>query len=326
MFCAWTDASHPAMQGDIGEWSAVGWLDGPGRKVFLPLGHSPDVDLGGGLRRRARARAGEDAPRSAATAGSRSPSRPEAATAAGAAWRSSSPRRNATTSSSTSATAGDGSSRLTLSRADRACASAGRSTRRTRSNRTVRCPSWPSAGSLDCPAPGGVPERSKGMDCKSIGSAFAGSNPAPAIAGPLGPVMVRVGAQRTRISGRCCGFSASAGRRGPGVGDGVDRRGVGVSTTLSHASESRGPRDLLRRGATPRVGGSERAWGLLRAGRLRSPQWGLSCVSELFVQRRPFFLATRAVQSRRRGVLRARRGALQLRPARHQRLLPCRCS
>jgi hypothetical protein len=27
---------------------------------------------------------------------------------------------------------------------------------------------------------GGVPERSKGADCKSAGSAFAGSNPAPA--------------------------------------------------------------------------------------------------------------------------------------------------
>jgi hypothetical protein len=35
--------------------------------------------------------------------------------------------------------------------------------------------------------PGGVPERSKGPDCKSGGSAFAGSNPAPAIVGPLGP-------------------------------------------------------------------------------------------------------------------------------------------
>src|SRR3954453_15277323 len=27
---------------------------------------------------------------------------------------------------------------------------------------------------------GGIPERSKGTDCKSVGSAFAGSNPAPA--------------------------------------------------------------------------------------------------------------------------------------------------
>ena len=32
---------------------------------------------------------------------------------------------------------------------------------------------------LSSDAPGGVPERSKGMGCKPIGSAFAGSNPAP---------------------------------------------------------------------------------------------------------------------------------------------------
>ncbi len=34
---------------------------------------------------------------------------------------------------------------------------------------------------LSSDAPGGVPERSKGTDCKSVGSAFAGSNPAPTI-------------------------------------------------------------------------------------------------------------------------------------------------
>ena len=35
----------PRLQGDIGEWSAIGWLIHQGAKVFLPLGHSPDVDL-----------------------------------------------------------------------------------------------------------------------------------------------------------------------------------------------------------------------------------------------------------------------------------------
>ena len=35
----------PRQQGDIGEWSAIGWLILRGAKVFLPLGHSPDVDL-----------------------------------------------------------------------------------------------------------------------------------------------------------------------------------------------------------------------------------------------------------------------------------------
>jgi Holliday junction resolvase-like predicted endonuclease len=35
----------PRLQGDIGEWSAIGWLIDQGAKVFLPLGHSPDIDL-----------------------------------------------------------------------------------------------------------------------------------------------------------------------------------------------------------------------------------------------------------------------------------------
>jgi hypothetical protein len=35
----------PRQQVDIGEWSAIGWLILQGAKVFLPLGHSPDVDL-----------------------------------------------------------------------------------------------------------------------------------------------------------------------------------------------------------------------------------------------------------------------------------------
>ena len=32
---------------------------------------------------------------------------------------------------------------------------------------------------LNCAPPGGIPERSKGTGCKPVGSAFAGSNPAP---------------------------------------------------------------------------------------------------------------------------------------------------
>jgi HD domain len=38
---------------------------------------------------------------------------------------------------------------------------------------------------------GGIPERSKGTDCKSVGSAFAGSNPAPATSS-VGPVGIDV--------------------------------------------------------------------------------------------------------------------------------------
>jgi hypothetical protein len=42
-------------------------------------------------------------------------------------------------------------------------------------------PAW--AASLDSAPLGGIPERSKGTDCKSVGSAFPGSNPGPATPG-----------------------------------------------------------------------------------------------------------------------------------------------
>jgi hypothetical protein len=35
----------PRLQGDIGELSAIGWLIDQGAKVYLPLGHSADVDV-----------------------------------------------------------------------------------------------------------------------------------------------------------------------------------------------------------------------------------------------------------------------------------------
>lgn len=38
-------ASQPRRQGELGELSAIEWLSWAGAVVFLPLGHSPDVDL-----------------------------------------------------------------------------------------------------------------------------------------------------------------------------------------------------------------------------------------------------------------------------------------
>ena len=38
------------------------------------------------------------------------------------------------------------------------------------------------------PGPGGVPERSNGRGCKPRGSAFAGSNPAPATGSATAPI------------------------------------------------------------------------------------------------------------------------------------------
>jgi len=35
----------PRRQGDLGEFSAIEWLGSRGYAVFVPVGHSPDVDL-----------------------------------------------------------------------------------------------------------------------------------------------------------------------------------------------------------------------------------------------------------------------------------------
>jgi Holliday junction resolvase-like predicted endonuclease len=35
----------PRRQGDLGEVSAIEWLSSQGHIVYLPIGHSPDVDL-----------------------------------------------------------------------------------------------------------------------------------------------------------------------------------------------------------------------------------------------------------------------------------------
>ena len=41
----WGMAFHPRRQGDLGEYSAIEWLGAQGYHVYVPLGHSPDVDL-----------------------------------------------------------------------------------------------------------------------------------------------------------------------------------------------------------------------------------------------------------------------------------------
>jgi len=35
----------PRRQGDLGELSAMEWLASQGYSIYLPVGHSPDVDL-----------------------------------------------------------------------------------------------------------------------------------------------------------------------------------------------------------------------------------------------------------------------------------------
>ena len=35
----------PRQQGDIGELSAMDWLAAQGAHLYIPVGHSPDIDL-----------------------------------------------------------------------------------------------------------------------------------------------------------------------------------------------------------------------------------------------------------------------------------------
>ncbi len=51
------------------------------------------------------------------------------------------------------------------------------------------------------PDPGGVPERSNGTDCKSVGSAFAGSNPAPATGLMTAPISTVEGTPSRTLGG-----------------------------------------------------------------------------------------------------------------------------
>ena len=55
---------------------------------------------------------------------------------------------------------------------------------------------------IGCEKFGGVPERSKGSDCKSDGYAFEGSNPSPTTILESGPVKIgRSGELRERYAG-----------------------------------------------------------------------------------------------------------------------------
>jgi hypothetical protein len=53
-------------------------------------------------------------------------------------------------------------------------------------NSTLRLARWPNA-SFDRTCLGGVPERSKGTDCKSVATGFEGSNPSPSTTNIRGP-------------------------------------------------------------------------------------------------------------------------------------------
>ena len=171
----------PRLQGDIGELSALGWLADQGADVFVPIGHSRDVGLiaifGEHLLRvQVKTSTGVLSNRRyevtlATRGGNRS-------------WNGLVKRFSSKRCDYLFAHVGDGrrwfipsgavdgGSGIILGGPKYAAfgVDRGRPLAALADNRGARL-----AG------PGGVPERSKGSDCKSDGSAFAGSNPAPAI-------------------------------------------------------------------------------------------------------------------------------------------------
>ena len=167
---------NPREQGDLGDTvrrrvAVVAGL--PGLRAVRPQpGHRS-------RRRHRRSRgagAGQDVGSLPSTVAGASPSVHAAATRAGTGSSSASGASAATTCSCWSAMAGAGSSRHRSSRARPRSLSEARSTPSTRSIRGGRLP----RPRYTPRRLGGIPKRSNGMRCKRIGSAFAGSNPAPA--------------------------------------------------------------------------------------------------------------------------------------------------
>ncbi len=190
----------PRTQGDIGEWSAIGWLIDQGAKVFLPLGHSPDVDL-------------------VADLGDRLVS---------IQVKTSTVYRNARYEVTLCTRGGNQSwnglvKRFDPGRCDYLFVHAGNGRRWFIPSSLVGGGSGILLGGpkyeayeVECdrplttladariarlPRPGGVPERSNGCGCKPHGSAFAGSNPAPATGITTAPISTVDVAPSTLLGG-----------------------------------------------------------------------------------------------------------------------------
>ncbi len=170
----------PRGQGDLGERSAIVWLMALGWPVFLPIGHSPDVDLvtdfGDGLVRvqvktTTQFIKGRWSVAVCTRGGNRS-------------WSGVVKRLDPTRYDQLfvlvgdgrrwfiPAAAVDGGTRLDVG---------GPKYAEYEIDPGQPLPAW--VASLDSAALGGIPERSKGTGCKPVGSAFPGSNPGPAIPG-----------------------------------------------------------------------------------------------------------------------------------------------
>jgi hypothetical protein len=185
MFRSVTNRISPREQGDIGERSALCWLVDHGATVYLPFGHSPDIDLvadfGAELVRvQVKTSNCLQKGRYAVTLATRGGNQ---------SWSGLVKRFSPRRCDYLFVHVGDGRRWFIPSHAVEG--GSGLQLGGPKYEAYEVEPDRPLSVLAErriarLPDPGGVPERSKGMDCKSIGSAFAGSNPAPAIAVLLG--------------------------------------------------------------------------------------------------------------------------------------------
>ena len=190
----------PRTQGDIGEWSAIGWLIDHGAKVFLPLGHSADVDLVADLDGRlvsvqvktsTVARNDRYEVTLATRGGNRS-------------WSGLVKHFDARRCDYLFVHVGDG--RRWFIPSDAVDGGTGILLGGPKYDMYEVEPDRPltvlANGRIGTLAdPGGVPERSNGRGCKPRGSAFAGSNPAPATALATAPISTPDATPSTSLGG-----------------------------------------------------------------------------------------------------------------------------
>jgi hypothetical protein len=187
MFWSMEGRISPRLQGDIGEWSAIGWLIEHGAKVYLPLGHSPDVDLVADLAGRlvrvqvktsSVYRNGRFEVTLCTRGGNQS-------------WNGVVKHFEPAHSDYLFVHAGDGRrwfipSSVVGGGSGILVGGPKYDAYEVEPDRPLRVLADRRIDTLA--DPGGVPERSKGCGCKPHGSAFAGSNPAPATEVPTAPV------------------------------------------------------------------------------------------------------------------------------------------
>ncbi len=200
MFPSVEGRMSPREQGDIGERSALCWLIDQGATVYLPFGHSPDVDLVAGfgdrlVRVQVKTSNCVQKGRYTVTLATRGGNQ---------SWSGLVKRFSSGRCDYLFVLVGDG--RRWFIPSNVVEGGSGLMLGGPKYAAYEVEPDRPLTALVDrriarLPDPGGVPERSNGTDCKSVGSAFAGSNPAPATGVPTAPILTADEAPSTQLGG-----------------------------------------------------------------------------------------------------------------------------